>query len=354
MMLRYLDLCRHLNGWILLLTVIGLAGQAPARAVEGEGLEAGMVNPGYHEKPAWFKSSFLDIREDIREAEADGKRVMLYFYQDGCPYCKRLLEDNLGQGAIADQTRRHFDVIAINIWGDREVTDLAGKATTEKAFSADLKVMFTPTILMFDEAGKVALRMNGYYPPDRFVTALDYVSGGHEAKMSFADFAAMSAVAEGSPTLHQSGDYLAPAAIGKRKSGRPLLVLFEQTRCQACDELHLDILQREASKVLLGMFDVVLLDRWSDEVITTPEGVKRPVRDWANALSVNYTPTLVFYSAEGKEVFRTEGYLKAFHIESALDYVASGSYREQPNFQRYISDRNEKLLEQGIVVDLME
>jgi hypothetical protein len=48
------------------------------------GLEAGMVNPGYTEKPAWFANSFLDIREDVGEAAAAGKRVLLYFYQDSC------------------------------------------------------------------------------------------------------------------------------------------------------------------------------------------------------------------------------------------------------------------------------
>ncbi|HED15273.1 MAG TPA: hypothetical protein ENI64_00415 [Gammaproteobacteria bacterium] len=54
------------------------------------------------------------------------------FYQDGCPYCKKLLQDNFGQKAIADKTQKHFDVIAVNMWGDREVTDLNGNATTEK------------------------------------------------------------------------------------------------------------------------------------------------------------------------------------------------------------------------------
>jgi hypothetical protein len=32
---------------------------------QGDSLQAGMVNPGYHEQPAWFRQSFLDIREDM-------------------------------------------------------------------------------------------------------------------------------------------------------------------------------------------------------------------------------------------------------------------------------------------------
>jgi hypothetical protein len=34
-------------------------------------------------------------------------------------------------------------------------------------------VQFTPTLVFFDEKGGVALRVNGYYPPDRFLAALD-------------------------------------------------------------------------------------------------------------------------------------------------------------------------------------
>jgi len=52
--------------------------------------------------------------------------VLLSFYQDGCPYCAKLLNDNFGDRALADKTRRGFDVIAINLWGDRLCGRLPG------------------------------------------------------------------------------------------------------------------------------------------------------------------------------------------------------------------------------------
>ena len=33
--------------------------------------------------PSWFKESFLDFREDIAEASAEGRRLLLYFWQRG-------------------------------------------------------------------------------------------------------------------------------------------------------------------------------------------------------------------------------------------------------------------------------
>jgi thioredoxin-related protein len=72
----------------------------------------------------------------------------------------------------------------------------------------------------------------------------------------------------------------------------------------------------------------------------------------ARQLDVKYAPSMVFFDKAGKEVFRTEAYLKAFHVQSVLDYVASAAYHTQPNFQRFIAARAEKLEAQGIHVDL--
>ena len=80
------------------------------------------------EQPEWFAESFLDIREDAAEAAKDGKRLMLYFMQDGCPYCKQLVSVNWRQPHIVEKTRRNFMPVAINIWGDREVTAADGLA----------------------------------------------------------------------------------------------------------------------------------------------------------------------------------------------------------------------------------
>jgi hypothetical protein len=63
---------------------------------------------------------------------------------------------------------------------------------------------------------------------------------------------------------------------------------------------------------------------------------------------------MVMFDRSGKEVFRTEAYLKAFHLQSAMDYVLSGAYRDQPSFQRYIQARAEALEAKGVHIDLME
>ena len=44
------------------------------------------------EHPAWFAQSLLVLPEEIADAARENKRVMLYFEQDGCPYCKRMVD----------------------------------------------------------------------------------------------------------------------------------------------------------------------------------------------------------------------------------------------------------------------
>jgi thioredoxin-related protein len=127
--------------------------------------------------PRWFTESFLDIGEDIREAARDGRRLMLYFGQDGCPYCRKPMLTNFSQRDIVAKTRRHFVVVALNIWGAREVTWLDGRVLPEKAFAQLLDVQFTPTLLFFDERGAIVARLNGYYPPHLFGAVLDYAAG---------------------------------------------------------------------------------------------------------------------------------------------------------------------------------
>jgi thioredoxin-related protein len=139
-----------------------------------------------------------------------------------------------------------------------------------------------------------------------------------------------------------------------KEQNKYLLVMFEQKKCNSCDELHLDILKRKESVELLSRFNVVVLDMWSGEMITTPAGKKMKISEWAKQLDVKYAPSLLFFDNQAQEVFRIDAYLKAFHTQSVMDYVSTGAYLKQSNFQRYIDQRADHLREQGIEVNLME
>jgi thioredoxin-related protein len=304
--------------------------------------------------PPWFTQTFLDFREDVADAARQGKRLLVYFGQDGCPYCKLLMETTFAETRIAEKAKRHFLAVEINLWGDREVTWVDGRRMTEKELGRALKVQFTPTVLMFDEKGNVVARLNGYFPANRLEAALDFVAQKMEAKQSFAAYLQSAVKEDAAPTLADHPLFIKPPydLAAARRGGKPLLVIFERPRCASCDELHRDGLRRPEVERLLRRFTVARLDASAATAVTTPDGRATDSRTWARALGLPYVPALVFFDAKGVEVFRVEAYVRPFHLASALDYVASGAYREQPSFQRFIQARAEKMREHGERVEL--
>jgi len=302
--------------------------------------EARVPAPHAIDIPKWFTESFLDFREDVRDAAKENRRLLVYFGQDGCPYCKQLMQTNFTQRAIVDKTRKHFVAVALNIWGDREVQWTDGRRMSEKELTRALKVQYTPTLLFLDEKGAIAARLNGYYPPHRFNAALDYAAGIAGKGMRFEEFMKTAVKESASPKLHDQPFFRKlPVEL---RGARPLALLFETPYCAGCDELHREGFRRPEVRELLGRFDVYRLSL---------DDQRGAAGTWSGALRVSYTPTLVFFDG-GKEVFRIESYLRPFHLASALDYVASSAYRAEPSFQRYLQARAERLRERGGSVDL--
>jgi len=307
------------------------------------------------EYPAWFKDSFLHLKEDIDEARKHDKRVILMFTQAGCPYCSALVERNLSQREIEATMKEKFDVVAINLWGDKEVIGLDGKTYTEKSYSAALKIQFTPSLLFFDENGKTLLRLNGYVPPARLQAALDWVGGRHENKVAFRDFVAAREVPKQASGEMIKEDFFLKNATDLRRRGktaRPLAVFFEQKDCPDCEVLHRRVLADPDTRSVIAKFDNVQLDMWSRDLITTPQGKRMSVRDWVRQLGVNYAPGIVLFDAAGKEVIRWESSFRVFHTLGMFDYLVSGAYLKEPSFQRFLSAKAEHIREAGRDVNI--
>jgi thioredoxin-related protein len=272
------------------------------------------------EAPDWFTPSFLDIREDAAEAARQGKRLMVYFHQNGCPYCRQLVEVNFRDARIVEHARRHFMAIDINIFGDREVTSADGRKMPEKQFAALLKIQFTPTLVFFDHEARLAHRINGYLPPERFLAALEAARADEQNAL---------------PPAKEAVDL-------RRTSGsKPLAVMLVTPHCQSCEEM-LRSFERADVRAQLDALELVKLPN--------PVGVVTAAG--RATLRADYVPALVFLDAAGREVFRTEAYLRPFHLAASLEYVASGAYAREPSFQRFLHDKTEGMRRRGERVDL--
>ncbi|MEO0390828.1 MAG: thioredoxin family protein [Pseudomonadota bacterium] len=106
---------------------------------------------GLHKAP-WMRDTFKDLSEDLAEANAEGKRLMVMIEQRGCIYCRKMHEEVFVIPEVADYIAENYFVIQINMFGDVEVTDFDGTTLPEKDMVKRWGALFTPNIYFFPEA----------------------------------------------------------------------------------------------------------------------------------------------------------------------------------------------------------
>ncbi len=124
-----------------LITAVALA--LPVSAAE-------LGDDGLH-KPDWLRDTFKDLREDLAEANAEGKRLLVIVEQRGCIYCSEMHEKVYPDPKIDALIRDSYFVVQMNLFGDVEVTDFDGKVLSEKDMAVRWGVVFTPTMLFLPE-----------------------------------------------------------------------------------------------------------------------------------------------------------------------------------------------------------
>ncbi len=161
-----------------------IAAKVSAEAVVGD--------DGLHLQP-WFSDTFLDFAEDLEEAAAQGKHLLVLVEQKGCPYCRELHEVNFERQEITDYIQENYVAIQLNMWGSRMTTDFDGEEISEKELVNKWGVQFTPTTLIFDKENAGAdnffeaegFRLPGYLKPFHYISSLEYVVDGAHRTQNF-------------------------------------------------------------------------------------------------------------------------------------------------------------------------
>ena len=168
---------------------IFLAGTHEVRA------EPTLGDDGLYDQP-FFHESFLELAEDMEDAAANGKGLIVLFEQRGCPYCRELHNVNFERPEITRVLQEHFIIVQLDLWGSRAVVDFDGEELEERDLAQKWQVMFTPTQILFpaesagidDYSSGEAFRMPGYFKPFHHVSGLEYVASGAFRDQSFQRF----------------------------------------------------------------------------------------------------------------------------------------------------------------------
>ncbi len=301
------------------------------------------------EFPHWFKESFLGIAEDVEEAKEQDKHVLLFFHLDNCPYCHKMIEENFKSAPYTDFLKTNFDVIVINIRGDREVVFNQESSFKEKELAEHLGVRYTPTILFFDNNNRAVLRLNGYRSQQAFKYALDFVNGRAYKSTSLSRYIEDKS-SEQVYTLKDNDSFSGIVDLG-RVSDKLLAVIFEDRSCDVCDKFHDEILKLPETAKRLEKYTVVRLDAFSNKPIKDVSGKSTTPKAFASALDITYRPGVVLFD-KGKEIIRIDGMLRSFHFQQVLRYVAERHYAQYPNFGDYRKASSQAILKSGRDIDL--
>ena len=105
---------------------------------------------GLHKAP-WMRDTFKDLSEDLDEANAEDKRLMILIEQRGCIYCAKMHEQVFVIPEIRDYIEENYFVVQINMFGDVEVTDFDGTTLAEKDMVKRWGALFTPTMMFLPQ-----------------------------------------------------------------------------------------------------------------------------------------------------------------------------------------------------------
>lgn len=310
--------------------------------------ERGRVTGGVpHEVPGWFKDSFLEIADDVDEASEQGKHVLLFFQLNNCPYCDRMLEEAFEAEPVTSYIQEHFDAIAINVRGDREIAFNEEISVTEKELSEILKVRVTPAILFLDENNKPVVRVNGYRAPERFRLVLEYVATKSYQTTKLADY--MQAKLDRNVYQLRPNRLFSDIRDLSSVDG-PLLLIFEDGSCYDCVAFHDGVLAHELVRKEIEPFTIVRLDADSDEKIIDVMGNETTAAALAREHEMIYRPGVLVFD-KGVLVRRHNNLIYPFYFKEILRYVAGGFYKKI-DYWTYLEQRTEKLLAAGAVIDL--
>jgi len=173
------------------------AGAAFGKTEKSQPVKPQMSDDGLYIQP-WFLNSFLVLKDDLAEAAAAGKRFAIMWEQKGCPYCKETHMVNLAIPEINKYIRENYEVLQLNMWGSRKVTDFDGQELEERALARKWGITFTPTIMFMEESvAKVGnrpgvkaevSRMPGYFKPFHFINMFQYVREKAYTKQHFQKY----------------------------------------------------------------------------------------------------------------------------------------------------------------------
>lgn len=152
---------------------------------------AAAAEPAVDPAQGFFDQTFGDFAEELANAKAQGKKgVLLMFEMNECPFCQRMKTTVLNRPEVQTFYKQHFLIFAVDVEGDVDVTDFAGRAKPQKDLALkDYRVRATPVFAFFDLDGQpLAKYIGATKDAEEFMWLGEYVVQDRYKEIPFAKY----------------------------------------------------------------------------------------------------------------------------------------------------------------------
>lgn len=117
-------------------------------------------------------------------AKASGKHIVINFYTDWCPNCRRMNERTYRDDEVLKQLQQAFIPVKLNAESSNPLI-IKGQAVSEAQVALMFRVNSYPTTWFLSSDGSPLIPVRGYYGPKLFAPMLRFVEGRWYEKMDF-------------------------------------------------------------------------------------------------------------------------------------------------------------------------
>lgn len=131
---------------------------------------------------------FLSYDQGLARAQAQHKRIFLYFGRYGCGWCAKTNKETFSDAALRKRYIDHYVLVYVDAESGRRLTLPSGERITEMELGARFNVFATPMFVYLESNGTPIFKAPGYKTVKDFTDFDRYVQGGYYKREPLLQF----------------------------------------------------------------------------------------------------------------------------------------------------------------------
>ncbi|MBL7004108.1 MAG: thioredoxin fold domain-containing protein [Gammaproteobacteria bacterium] len=106
--------------------------------------------------------NFLSLTDAYQQSAAENKPMFLYFGRYGCSTCRKMHKEVFSDVGLTRQFSENFVLAYVDTESGNRIRLPNGERTTEMQFTAQNRILGTPTFVYFDKQQKALFKRSGF------------------------------------------------------------------------------------------------------------------------------------------------------------------------------------------------